>query len=241
LEKIPRYQNLDGRTDADFYIARYDAEIHYADAALGLFFERLKRDGRYDSSLIVVTADHGETMVEPGHKRYFSHGTIAYEEVVRIPLIVREPGGAGALARHRFDAPVKSMDIAPTALALLGVKIPREFEGRNLLKETSGRKETIFSMGAYGSDKLEKQTGTQFSLLKNGWRYIINSKDGSKELYNHESDPNESSNVISQHADRAEVLDRELRRFLAREPAESTPVGTTSEQLEQLRSLGYVQ
>src|SRR5262249_47575193 len=96
--QIPKYQVISGNRDPDFYVARYAAEIRYADRALGALIDDLRSRGLLAKTLVAVTADHGETLVEAGHQRYFSHGAIAYEETVRIPLIVREPGGEQRLA-----------------------------------------------------------------------------------------------------------------------------------------------
>ncbi|HSE39806.1 MAG TPA: sulfatase, partial [Acidobacteriota bacterium] len=89
LNKIPLYQRLDNNKEAAYYTARYDAEIRYTDEALGLFLRFLEHSNHYENTVLIVTADHGETMAEPNHLRHFSHSTIAYEEVVRVPLIVK--------------------------------------------------------------------------------------------------------------------------------------------------------
>src|SRR5690606_11873566 len=127
---IPRYQALDGRTDARYYVARYDAEIRYMDSALGTLFGELDKRGLASDTLIAVTADHGETLAEPGHKHYFSHGVITYDEVTRIPLVVREPRGERRLGTVNRERPLSSLDLAPTLLELLGIPIPPGFQGR---------------------------------------------------------------------------------------------------------------
>jgi arylsulfatase A-like enzyme len=240
LGRIPAYQSLDGRTDAEFYVARYDAEIRYADAALGLFFDRLRSLGLYDRTVIAVTSDHGETLAEPGHKRYFAHGTMAYEEVVRVPLVVREPAGRRQLARVPRDQVVTSMDIAPTLLALLGVRAPSGFQGRNLLREQPTEGAPVFSMGAYGSPMLTAEIGTQFSVLRGPWRYILNSADGVEELYDHRVDPLEAVDVAVREPETLARLRRDVASYLQRTPAGATPVEMTPEHLERLRALGYV-
>ncbi|HLA76544.1 MAG TPA: sulfatase [Vicinamibacteria bacterium] len=236
--QIPAYQALEGRRDAAFYVARYDAEIRYADQALGELFAGLRRAGLYERSLIAVTADHGETLVEPGHKRCFSHGTVAYEETVRVPLVIREPGGGRRLQASR-EGLVTSLDLAPTLLALLGHPSPPGFEGRNLLEEAALPEGNVFSLGAYGSSTLEREIGTQHSLLRGPWRYVRNSQDGSEELFDHRLDPQELRDLAGAQPQVVATLRQELDRFLARGRAQAPPVEMTPEHLEALKALGY--
>lgn len=237
--QIPAYQVLEGRRDAAFYVARYDGEIRYADAALGGLFAGLKDRGLYERSLIAVTADHGETLVEPGHQRYFSHGTVAYEETVRIPLVIRQPGGEKRLRAAAKDGLVTSLDLAPTLLALLGAPSPPGFAGRNLLQADARAEASVFSLGAYGSPTLEKELGTQFSLLRGPWRYVRNSQDGREELYDHRTDPQEARDVAGGQPPVLAALRQEMDRFLARGQAQAPPVEMTPEHAEALKSLGY--
>ncbi len=260
--QIPAYQALEGRGDPRFYVARYDAEIRYADAALGTFFARLEDLGLWDRSLVVVTADHGETLVEPGHKRYFAHGTVAYEETVRIPLLIREAFARRRLQAVARDAPVSSLDVAPTVLGLLGVPSPAGFEGRNLLGERrsddASAERTVnnerrgihsrgaddaatLSLGAYGSEQLEKRIGTQWTVLREPWRYVRNSLDGSEELYDHRGDPTEATNVAAAQPAVVAALRAELDRYFAHGRASSVPVEMTPEHAEALKALGYTQ
>ena len=152
---IPKYQIIGGKADPDYYVARYDAEIRYADDELAAFFSRLRELDLYDQTLLVVTADHGETLDEPTHHRHFAHEFLTYEEDARIPLIVREPAGGRRLAALDADALVLSIDVAPTLLDLLGAQIPAEFEGRSLLREFRAPDDPAFSLGSYGIARRE--------------------------------------------------------------------------------------
>jgi arylsulfatase A-like enzyme len=238
--QIPAYQVLGGRSEADFYVARYDGEIRYADEALGRFFARLRALGRYDDSLLVVTADHGETLDEPGHKRYFAHGTIAYEEVVRIPLIVREPRGATRLRTAR-QRPVSSLDVAPTVLDLLGQPPVPTFRGRSLLRGSREDEPLLVSLGAYGTDLLEKTIGTQFSVRQGPWRYLVNTNDGSEELYDHRTDPGESVNLAAARVSTVAALRDAVNGVMSKGTRSAAPVEMTPEHQQALRALGYVQ
>ena len=237
---IPRYQNLNGNQDPDFYVARYDAEIRYADDALGEFFQRLRALGLYDRTLIAVTADHGETLDEPNHRRYFSHGLVAYEEDAHIPLIIREPGGRRRLAGFDTSAAVLSIDVAPTLLELVGIDVPSEFEGRSVLRGVRAADEPIFSLGSYGTVQTERIMGTQKGVLRGPWRYLINSLDGVEELYDHRGDPREERNVAAGNAEVVADLHRLLADFLARAGTKNRTSDVSPEERARLRALGYV-
>ena len=120
--------------DRKYLEALYDGEVSYHDKHLGLFIERLKRMGLYEKTLIVVTADHGEEFYD--HQSY-GHGHSLYQELIRVPWILRYPGAAP----RRVSETVSTVDIAPTVLASVGVSVPAMMEG-------SDRTRQIFGSGA---------------------------------------------------------------------------------------------
>jgi arylsulfatase A-like enzyme len=240
LGQIPSYQILNGNRDPDYYVARYDGEIRYADEALGDFFQELRSLRLFDSALIAVTADHGETLDEPTHRCFFSHGTIAYEEVSRVPLIVREPGGHRRLGSLDSTRPVMSMDIAPTVLDLMGFEIPSAFEGKSLLRASHDADTVIFSMGTYGSMP-QRVIGTQFSALRGQWRYIFNTLDGTEEIYDHQTDPGEQKNLVADGPSALAELRSEVQTYLTKPHAEMRVPEVSAGQRKALRALGYVQ
>ena len=80
---------------------------------------------------LLITADHGETMAEPNHLRHFSHSTIAYEEVVRVPLIFKG-FKFNRFSKVRFFKNVRLMDVFPTLCSLFGLKKPESLQGIDL-------------------------------------------------------------------------------------------------------------
>jgi arylsulfatase A-like enzyme len=115
--------------------ANYLGEVRAADAALGRALDALRRAGRLDRTLVVVTSDHGEEFHEHGG---WTHGQSLYEELVRVPLVVRPPAGRPGRGL-RVDAPVSLVDILPTIASLAGVVSSAEGSGRSLAGCLEGR------------------------------------------------------------------------------------------------------
>lgn len=239
--KIPRYQALGGHTDARYYVARYDAEIHYMDSAIGTLIAGLGKRGLAEHTLIAVTADHGETLAEQGHKHYFSHGCIAYEETTHVPLVIREAGGDRRLGTVNRDRPLSSLDLAPTLLDLLGVPAPAGFRGRDLLHAALDPDAPIVSLGAYGTTNLEQRTGTQFSVRRGPLRFIVNTKDGSQELYDHRDDPLETHNLIGKPPVDVSSLRAPIDAALGDHRIAAPAPALSGDQKASLKALGYVE
>ncbi len=101
---------------------RYDELILHVDQVLGRFFARMKELGRYDSALIVVLSDHGEEFFDHG---YWGHSNYLYEEMIRVPLIVKWPFSACAGSRLA-DAPIPARAIAKLILDVAADPARRE-------------------------------------------------------------------------------------------------------------------
>src|SRR5439155_16236233 len=111
--------------------APYDGEVAYTDAAIGRFFDRLQRLDLFRQSMIVVVADHGESLGEHGER---THGTFLYDATVRVPLLLMLPGASG---RRSVDTPVETADLAPTIASLAGTTVGR-VDGQSLLPLVQG-------------------------------------------------------------------------------------------------------
>ena len=112
----------------------YDGEIAWYDARLRELCGRLDQIGLLDESWLVITSDHGEGLWT--HKVQ-SHGQEVFEEQIRVPLIVRPPGG---LDRHVWiEEPVSQIDLGPTLLELMGLEVPAGFQGRSWAGYLQGR------------------------------------------------------------------------------------------------------
>jgi len=109
-------------------IDTYDGTIRFVDDQVGKLIAFLEENDLFDDSLIIVTSDHGESFMD--HHLYVGHGLTLYEEEVRVPLIVKFPGGQ--FAGERCDDVVRLIDLYPTICEAAGIVCPEAVEGEDL-------------------------------------------------------------------------------------------------------------
>jgi arylsulfatase A-like enzyme len=211
--------------DLEHIVATYDAEISSADAGFGDLLALLRELGRYDSSLIVFTSDHGEAFGERGRVGW--HGDTLYDEQLRIPLVIRLPGGR--LAGTTVKGQVRGVDLAPTVLSLLGLPVPRQFSGVALDLASRAAPGTGWALA--GIDGAPHA----LALRTPRWKWY----EG--RLFDLVADPGERTDVASRHPG----VERDLAGRLAdlvrsREPAGETPIEVDEDLRERLEALGYV-
>ncbi|MBI5434994.1 MAG: sulfatase [Planctomycetes bacterium] len=119
-------------TELDGLRALYDGGIRYIDDQLAVFFDELERSGEWNDTVVCVLADHGEEFMEHGR---IGHGHGLWENLLRVPWIVRIPGAAA----ERVDVPVSLVDVFPTLLAAAGVPVPSSNEGIDRLRDRTTR------------------------------------------------------------------------------------------------------
>jgi tetratricopeptide (TPR) repeat protein len=212
----------------------YAGEIAYVDYEIGRLLSQLSRvDGAEDAALVVI-GDHGESLGEHGEA---THGFFLYESAVRIPLIMKLPGVARA--GTIVEDAVSIVDITPTLLAYLGIDVPPNLDGRNLLPLLSrGVKnqedcviETLYPLENFGWSPL-------FSLRSGPYKYIRAPKP---ELYDITRDPGELVNLIStEHAVAEDMASRLEARLSRGGGAQGSPGQVDPETESKLASLGYI-
>ena len=227
---IPAWIRIGDSRDLNLYEARYDGEVRTADAAIGGFFEELRRRRLWDRTVVVVTADHGESFMEHG---VLEHNTWLYDELVHVPLVIRIPGIAARRARTQLQI----VDLYPTLARIAGARVPMGLHGIDQLLQLQGR-------AAPDSYAYSEVVGRRFSIRTLEWKYI-SSLQGGRQLFDLRADPREQKNLARQQPERVEQLERELRRVVAMAvksgesvSGQSSPVAP--EVLRQLRSLGYI-
>ncbi|HET7099785.1 MAG TPA: sulfatase-like hydrolase/transferase, partial [Terriglobia bacterium] len=213
----------------------YSGEIAYTDSQLGRLFDDLRAQGLLDRTLIVVTADHGESLGEHGED---THGVFLYDSTVHVPLMIAGPGipAGKAIAQQ-----VRSIDIMPTILAFLNLSPGKEAQGVDLLPLIQ-KGQPVPTDTAY-LETLYPRTDLGWSELRavrtNQWKFILAPRP---ELYNLKDDPRESANVVAREPVIASRLDARLWSIIGQdkrnEKLVSSPV--TRQAREDLASLGYV-
>lgn len=131
---LPRSGAPDPRPVADVHAAvvdEYRRQLALIDAELGAFFQRLRAAGRYEGATIVVTSDHG---IELGDHGAWSSGECLYDEQVRVPLLVKLPGGRHAGTQVTWQ--VRQVDVAPTLADLAGARAPEAWQGTELFPDS---------------------------------------------------------------------------------------------------------
>lgn len=222
--------------------AAYDGEIHYTDRVLGELLDHLDHAGRLDETLVVVAADHGEGLMQHGHMH---HSLLIYEEDVRVPLIVRWPArvrGGRAIAE-----PVQLADLPPTLLEIGGGRPLDAGVGKPLTAALvdeaplEGERSIFLQRREYAEPVVSGREvrGEKLGIRRGRWKYIEAREEGTAELYDLESDPNEQKNLIETNALVRESLEEELRRWQASAQRPALPQ-VDPEAEKRLRALGYV-
>jgi len=110
----------------------YEGEIAFVDEQVGVLLDTLRKIGRYDNTIIVVVADHGEGRMDHGEP---THSLLIFDSTMHVPLIIKAPGSPGGI---RVDDLASTVDIVPTVLDLLDLPIPGEVQGHSLVPSFSG-------------------------------------------------------------------------------------------------------
>ncbi len=211
----------------------YDGEVAYADDIVGRLLASLKRRGLYDHATIIITADHGEGLGDHGEEE---HGLFLYDEVMRVPLLVKLPDGQGGGSR-RSDH-VQHIDLLPTIAAIAAVAPPAGLRGRNLMPLLDGSG-TITPQGIYAEALYARYHfgwSELTSLTDERYRFIQAPRE---ELYDLEQDPDERTNLITDRTPAAAALRTALATLVANRPIDA-PSAVSDADRQRLAALGYV-
>jgi arylsulfatase A-like enzyme/Tfp pilus assembly protein PilF len=216
----------------------YDGEIAYVDSLIGKVLESLREKGVLDKTIIIIAADHGESLGEHGES---SHAFFIYDSTISVPLILKLPGSK--LKAKTIDAQVENVDIMPTLLDLLGITVPTVVQGRSLVPLLAGGRsaadrmaysESYYPRYHYGWSELR-------SLRTVRYQYIQAPRP---ELYDIVRDPMERTNIFGQSGSQAERFIKEMKRLQERSPTlgdeSKAPRQVDNDTLEKLKALGYV-
>jgi arylsulfatase A-like enzyme/cytochrome c-type biogenesis protein CcmH/NrfG len=220
----------------------YDGEIAYTDSQVGAVLDYLKRSGLYTDALVVLLADHGESLGEHGEK---THGFFIYDATLRIPMIFKLPG-ASAPRGARISGPLRTIDVLPTTLQILGLT------DRVRASEVQGTGAYAAFLGKPGSAEVASYAELFLPFYHFEWSPLLSIRRGRHklidaprpELYDTVADPGETRNVAGEQAALAgqlrALLGRTVQQYAAAGAAGKAPAEVDAATLERLQSLGYL-
>jgi len=212
----------------NYKISQYDGAIAYLDNQLGRFFNELKRMGVYDSSLIIVTADHGELFGEHG---LYGHRQLMYQGELHVPLLIKLPSNArvGREKKH-----IQLTDVFATILSITGLPIEEGISGKPFGNQLSS------PVAEYEDFK----TGQQRVIFQGNYKLMRYDHGRASELYDLDKDPREENNLAGTMPDKKKELELSLNEWVqqhkpryALSVKESISQGT----IRALKDLGYIQ
>jgi len=200
-------------------IQAYFASITFMDAQVGRILNKLDELGLAENTIVVFASDHGYHLGEHGLWQKMS----LFEESARVPLIIAAPGVAknGGVAA----TPVGLIDLYPTLTKLCGVVAPENIQGQDLGPILSDPTEVGRGWALSQVTRGGRGKGTLgYTLRTPRWRYTEwDQGNRGRELYDHENDPLEQTNLadVAAHADRVAELSKTLQEAAANTLPES--------------------
>jgi len=224
--------------EIDHLVRLYDGNLAFVDQELGFLRGTLEKEGLWDRTVVIVTADHGEEMAEHG---LIGHESQLFDPALQVPLVVRFPRGSGP-AGIRVRGLADLLDLAPTIADVMGVLdkggARDAFEGRTLLP---------MLFGAPGKDAIVSRTrGEQprWSLRDARYKLVYDGKLGTSQIFDVAADPVERRDLAADDPFLAALYRQTLDRLLLEMKPDTGRAAAerelNPEQLENLRALGYV-
>ncbi len=220
----------------------YGGEVRWVDAGVGAIVQRLKDLSQFEDTLIVLTSDHGDELMEHGG---LGHGHTLYEELLHVPLLIKPAGpssGRSVANRVALDS------LVPTVLELLEVPFrPDEFSGRSLVPLWTGAGGEGLDHPSFATAIHNTPDGGCRSVIFRDFKYVKSLRSGREELYDLESDPGELHDLSLERPEVVEqaralleaerVRSQELRAALGLQ--KTAPDALDPDTLRLLRGLGY--
>lgn len=217
---------------------RYREEVEYVDREIGRLLAAVEEASAGRDTLVILTADHGEELGLHGPPGHVSR---LYDSVLKVPLIMSWPGQIpeGSVVSD----PVSHIDLLPTIVDLLKIRDPNARSGRRLGPLLNGRPGDVAADPIIAETFRPESPKDRKALISDRFKLILTPEDSLEELYDLDADPDEQQNLVSEDPERTAALAKILLTRLAEAEANAPSPEQqtlTEEQLERLRSLGYV-
>ena len=213
----------------------YDGEIAFVDHCVGRIIRKLKSLDLYEDALLVLTGDHAELLREHGEDY---HGYYIYQNVLRVPLIIKP---AGIDEARKISDNTSVTDVMPTILSQCGIAIPSPIQGIDLSDYFRRKNHQVTERFLYHESLTPTQFGANslLGVIHDKWHYIQTSRP---ELYDRLTDPQELNNRVTLEPKRASLMKEVLQEMLqdAEQSSHSLTTTLADSQAETLESLGYV-
>ncbi len=226
----------------------YDANLRWGDWAVGELEAMLERAGVLDNTLLLITADHGEGLRE---HEYEHHTSCPYDEALHIPLLIRFPGPRPVVGR--VGALTQTIDLLPTIFDLCGISYPQSgVQGRSLVPLLAGQTDRVH-------DYVFARTSGKYPcyVVRDHHSALLLYEGGKlRALYDLDSDPGQTRNVIAEQPERAARLTEAFEAFAKTQPypplhfldphlkpaarPKQPRMKVSEETRRQMRALGYV-
>ena len=214
----------------------YDQAVAATDVAFGKLMAAVHDQSLEANSIIVVVADHGESLGAHGED---NHGIFLYDETIHVPLLVKLP--QNTLAGKRIKSRVRLVDIAPTVLEAVRIPIPSQMQGQSLLRvakasidaDQPAYSRSDFPPQAFGWSPLESWRAGKYLYIR----------APQPELYDISADPKATHNLAQSSSAVLQTLAAQLKAFddhFGNETGKSAGSNLTSSEMQKLASLGYV-
>ncbi|MDJ0836524.1 MAG: sulfatase [Acidobacteriota bacterium] len=217
----------------DRLAALYAGEVAWLDRKLAPLLEELLATGNW---IIALTSDHGEEFGEHGG---LLHADTLYEETTRIPLAMAGPG----IAPGRDDRSASLVDLPDTLAALTGLTPPETWRGRNLM-DPARKDKALFAESFFFGPQIPVEDPRILSVWLSRDKLIQtrNFNNIRAELYDLAADPGETTNLQSEQQEKRDALFLFLERYLSGKTLDPGVIeGLSPEQIETMRSLGYIE
>jgi arylsulfatase A-like enzyme len=211
----PEHPARDPRTDykepldRERMIGQYDGDIAFGDREFGRFVRELEAAGLYEDALVVFLSDHGEEFLDHGR---WLHGRSLFDELIRVPLVVKLPGNRGA--GTRVAGQVQGLDVVPTVLEAAGVPLPPDLGGQPLQR--------MLARGASPRPAIAEISHRGFvahGVRTDEDKYVRRFSPDDDELYfDLRQDPKEKTSLAGDRADRVRVLQAQAEAAMAASP-----------------------
>jgi arylsulfatase A-like enzyme len=222
-----------------YLINNYDREIGELDKKIGDIFKKLRELDLYDTTLIIVTADHGESF---GEHNLMLHGVHLYEDTIHVPLLIKYP--LCDQQKGFIDYPVSLTGVVPTICSYLSISTPDFIQGAPFNQPHHQKiiAQNFFDRNLKGQKWANSLTHDLISLHMGDYKYIDVS-DGEDQLFNLKEDPQETNNIIHRDSQTGSTMRNLLATYTEQLKLTEKAAGTVvldEKTLQNLKALGYL-